>query len=106
MGSLSKGLDDKKLSSFNYNQINETDPDCIHCSHQSYCGVDTIDDLSRYQRIDLPKHQTDFCENNMSKFDSVFARLLECKPRDFYNISGHLTNVFTVDPFFGRYIYD
>ena len=106
MGNLSDGLDKDKISSFNYNQINETDPDCIHCSHQPYCGIDTVDDLSRYQRIDMPKHQTDFCESNMSKFDHIFTRLLECKPRDFYNISGHLTNVFSIDPFFGRYIYD
>jgi His-Xaa-Ser system radical SAM maturase HxsB len=106
MGNLRNGINNEKLAAFNYNQINETDPDCIHCAHQSYCGVDTIDDLSRYQRIDIPKKDTDFCENNMSKFDHVFERLLDCKPSDFYNISGHLTDHYTIDPCFGRYIYD
>ena len=106
IGHVSRGIDDKKISEFNWNQISDVNQDCIHCSYQSYCGVDTVDDLSRYNRIDLPKSETSFCQNQISKFDDIFKRLISNNPKNIYNLSGHLSGIFTLNPPYGRIIYD
>ena len=106
IGNLTNGLDSKKIDNFNWNQISDTNPDCLHCTYQSYCGVDSVDDLSRYNRIDLPKHETSFCQSHISKFDDIFTKLISNNPANLYNISGHLNGIFNLNPPFGRIIYD
>jgi hypothetical protein len=47
----------------------------MHCPYQAYCGVDVVDDLSRYGRIDLPKHETSFCRRHTFVFGKIFELL-------------------------------
>ncbi|MGV1951064.1 His-Xaa-Ser system radical SAM maturase HxsB [Agrobacterium vitis] len=72
VGNLRDGLDQAKLVVLNEEATNTFHPDCIHCPYQSACGIDLIDDLSRYGRIDMPKHQTAFCRRHTSIFDKIF----------------------------------
>ena len=69
-------------------------------------GVDSVDDLSRYNRIDLPKYETSFCQSHISKFDDIFTKLISNNPANLYNISGHLNGIFNLNPPFGRIVYD
>jgi His-Xaa-Ser system radical SAM maturase HxsB len=77
IGELSGGIDYEKLGSLNQSAMNEVHPDCIHCSYGPFCGIDLIDDLSRYGRIDMPKHETAFCKRNLDLFDLLFAKIKE-----------------------------
>jgi len=106
LGNIFDGLDSEKISNYNWNQISDVNSDCIHCSYQPYCGIDTVDDLSRYNRIDLPKIKTNFCQNNLRKFDDIFSRILSNKPENILNITGHLTGIFSTIPPFSDIIYD
>ena len=106
IGNILTSIDTKKLNEFNWNQISDNNPDCVHCAYQPYCGIDCVDDLSRYNRIDIPKFETSFCQNQMAKFNDIFERVLSNNPVNIYNITGHLTKIFTLKPSFGRVIYD
>jgi hypothetical protein len=53
----------------------------MHCPYQPYCGIDVIDDISRYGRIDVPKHETDFCRRHMHLFDKAFELLYSDDPK-------------------------
>ncbi len=75
MGNVHDGLDPSVVEVLNSEALNIFDADCVHCPYQAFCGVDLIDDLSRYGRIDLPRHQTDFCRRHMGIFDLVFELL-------------------------------
>lgn len=106
IGSLEKGLDSNKINHLNYNQFNETDPDCIHCAYQQYCGIDNIDNISRYNSVDLPKQETFFCNTNMFYFNEIFKKISNKKNQDIFNINGHLTDIFSNDNFFKNHYYD
>ena len=106
IGNVLSGIDEKKINEFNWNQISDTNPDCIHCSHQAFCGVDSVDDLSRYNRIDIPKKETAFCQNQIAKFDDIFLKLISNDPSNVYNFTGHLNGIFTLNPPYGNIIYD
>ena len=75
VGSLKDGLDEAKITLLNSSALNETNPDCIHCAYMPFCGIDTIDDLSRYNRIDIPKADTWFCNKQMFLFDWIFEKV-------------------------------
>lgn len=75
IGQVETGIDSDRVALLNSNSLNNFDPDCIHCPYQPYCGTDTVDDLSRYGRIDLPRHQTWFCARQMALFDKAFTLL-------------------------------
>lgn len=81
MGNVRTGLNRRSLAALNAEASNNFHPDCVHCPYQPYCGVDLIDDLSRYGRIDLPKHQTDFCQRHLRIFDKVFELLYSTDPK-------------------------
>ncbi|PYE22630.1 His-Xaa-Ser system radical SAM maturase HxsB [Rhizobium sp. PP-CC-3A-592] len=81
VGHIASGIDQSKVDALNEEASNNFHPDCVHCVYQPFCGVDLIDDLSRYGRIDLPKHQTDFCQRHMAIFDKVFELLYSEDPR-------------------------
>lgn len=81
IGDIFKGVDEKKLAILNENSANDFDPDCIHCVYQPFCGVDVIDDISRYGRTDLPRHMTDFCRRHMAIFDKIFSMIYSDDPK-------------------------
>jgi radical SAM protein with 4Fe4S-binding SPASM domain len=73
IGDVSQGIDNKKRADLNASSFNHLDPDCIHCAYQAYCGVDTVDDVSRYGRIDIPRGSTWFCQRHTDIFDMAFS---------------------------------
>jgi His-Xaa-Ser system radical SAM maturase HxsB len=75
VGDIFSGLDEEKIETLNMDAVNETHPDCIHCAYLPFCGVDIIDDLSRYGRIDLPKSETWFCNKQTFFFDWIFDKV-------------------------------
>lgn len=75
IGSMASGFDEEKLAQLNHLAMNEIHPDCVHCAYLPYCGIDVIDDISRYGRIDIPKHETWFCRRQTSLFDLVFGKV-------------------------------
>jgi len=75
IGSLSAGLDHDRISAFDDAATNSADPDCIHCAYQPFCGIDPVDDISRYGRVDLPRHLTEHCRLHMGLFDFAFELL-------------------------------
>lgn len=72
IGSVFGGLNQERLQILNANADNNFHEDCGQCAFQPFCGVDVIDDLSRYGRIDLPKHETIFCRRHMALFTRIF----------------------------------
>jgi radical SAM protein with 4Fe4S-binding SPASM domain len=81
IGSLEDGIDASKVAALNSNVSNFDDPDCVHCVYKAYCGLDPIDDLSRYGRVDLPRHQTDHCKSHLDLFDYAFSLLYSADPK-------------------------
>ncbi len=81
MGDVSTGVSPETIDSLNVEALNNFHPDCVHCPYQAFCGVDLVDDISRYGRIDLPKHLTDFCQRHMSIFDRIFAMIYSDDPK-------------------------
>ncbi len=75
IGTMMEGFDDKKVAQLNLHAVNQTHPDCIHCAYMPYCGIDVIDDISRYGRTDIPKHETWFCHRHISLFDLIFEKV-------------------------------
>ncbi len=75
VGDIFQGLDEAKIDALNADAMNETHSDCVHCAFLPYCGIDVIDDLSRYKRIDLPKADTWFCNKQTFFFDWIFDKV-------------------------------
>lgn len=81
MGNVRTGPEEIVIATLNEEAFNNFHPDCVHCPYQAYCGVDLVDDLSRYGRIDMPKHLTDFCQRHTYLFDKVFELLYSDDPK-------------------------
>ncbi|MBO9102184.1 MULTISPECIES: His-Xaa-Ser system radical SAM maturase HxsB [unclassified Rhizobium] len=81
MGNVRTRLQRRVIDTLNSEASNISDPDCIHCPYQAFCGVDLVDDLSRYGRIDMPKHLTHFCQRHTAIFDKVFELLYSNDPK-------------------------
>lgn len=81
MGNVQTGLDRTALDILNAEASNNFHPDCVHCPYQAFCGVDLVDDLSRYGRIDVPKHLTDFCQRHTHIFDKIFELIYSADPK-------------------------
>ena len=75
IGTMMEGFDAEKVAQLNLHAVNQVHPDCIHCAYMPYCGIDIIDDISRYGRTDIPKHETWFCQRHISLFDLVFEKV-------------------------------
>jgi His-Xaa-Ser system radical SAM maturase HxsB len=75
IGHVRSGVARDVVETLNAASLNSFDPDCVHCPYQPFCGSDIIDDISRYGRIDVPKHDTWFCRRHTSLFDKVFELL-------------------------------
>ncbi len=69
IGTVDAGIDLPKRNLFNQHSTNVGDPACDACTYQPFCGRDLIDDLSRYGRIDPPRHETFFCQRHLAMFD-------------------------------------
>ena len=72
IGHVRDGIRREVVETLNAASLNTFDPDCVHCAYQPFCGSDVIDDISRYGRVDVPKHETWFCRRHTSLFDKVF----------------------------------
>ena len=75
LGELGSAIDAKKVNNLNWHSMNQVEPDCLHCAYMPYCGIDIIDDLSRYNRIDNPKFDSWFCRRHMMIFDFIFDKI-------------------------------
>jgi His-Xaa-Ser system radical SAM maturase HxsB len=80
VGRVATGIDQKKVAMLNGSSLNNFDPDCIHCAYQPFCGSDVVDDISRYGRVDIPRHETWFCRRQTSIFDKVFELIYRDDP--------------------------
>ena len=75
IGNFDEGIDKKKVEQFNKMQNNEEYEFCRKCAYQSFCGVDVVDDLSRYHSVNYEKSETHFCKMRMSTFDYIFSKI-------------------------------
>lgn len=80
IGHVVTGLDHGVLDQLNRYSDNRSDPTCRDCVYQAVCGRDLIDDISRYGRIDGPRHQTRHCRRHMSLFDYLMGKLAQGSP--------------------------
>ena len=71
IGDVFKGLDESKIAQINHHSTNNFNETCIDCVYQSFCGVDLVDDISRYGSIDIRKADTWFCKYHLALFDKV-----------------------------------
>lgn len=72
IGHVSTGWTGERRDTLNAHADNRADPTCGTCAYQPFCGRDLVDDISRYGRIDVPRHETEFCRRHMAMFDLVF----------------------------------
>jgi His-Xaa-Ser system radical SAM maturase HxsB len=75
LGRIGGELNYERIRDLNSQSFNNIDPDCQHCVYQPYCGSDVVDDLSRYGRIDIPRHDTYFCRRQTDLFDLATSLL-------------------------------
>ena len=80
VGHVASGLDADRIAQMDGAVSNMDDPDCRHCVYQPYCGADPTDDLSRYGRVDLPRHLTRHCRAHLALFDLAFELLYSTDP--------------------------
>ncbi|MEX0709359.1 MAG: His-Xaa-Ser system radical SAM maturase HxsB [Woeseia sp.] len=85
VGDLTDGVDSAKILSLNSAGVNQVHEDCLHCVYMPFCGIDIVDDISRYGRIDLPKADTWFCNRHMFMFDFLFQKV-QSKQRDWLDL--------------------
>lgn len=90
VGTVFTGIDKTKLEALNGHAANHFHEDCIHCAYQPYCGVDLVDDLSRYGRIDMPKGDTVFCQRHLFVFGKAFDLLYSADPAVHHSLAGWL----------------
>jgi His-Xaa-Ser system radical SAM maturase HxsB len=77
VGTLEEALNKKKINELNFSSMNQVEPDCVHCVYMPFCGIDIIDDMSRYNRVDSPKLDSWFCRRHMATFDLIFKKIEE-----------------------------
>lgn len=72
IGNVIEGWDTPARAALDRASTSDGDPACEECTYQAFCGRDIVDDISRYGRIDMPRHETDFCRRHLSLFDFAF----------------------------------
>ena len=75
VGHLDGGVDRQKVEELNFSAMNQIHEDCTHCAYMPFCGIDIVDDMSRYGRMDVMKADTWFCRRHMFLFDFIFERV-------------------------------
>lgn len=86
IGNARDGMDWDAISARIPSALNNFDPDCIHCTYQAFCGSDPVDDISRYRRVDLPRHETWFCGRQQSVFDKAMSLIYSADDRDRFSV--------------------
>jgi His-Xaa-Ser system radical SAM maturase HxsB len=86
IGSVKEGWASAARDTLNARSSNFDDPACQRCAFQPYCGRDLIDDISRYGRIDTPRHETEFCRRHTHIFDLIFRMIYEGDPAVTYSL--------------------
>lgn len=87
IGDVLSGVDDAKRDLLNAHSTNAGDPECERCPYQAFCGRDIVDDLSRYGRIDLPRHETFFCQRHLAMFDLAMKLIYSDDPATQYSLA-------------------
>ena len=87
LGDVATGWDSETRRLLDRHSTNQGDPACEACAYQPYCGRDLIDDLARYGRIDLPRHETEFCKRHLHMFDLAFELLDATDPATRYSVA-------------------
>ena len=72
IGDVRSGWAGERRDLLNRHVANDDDPACSRCAFQPYCGRDVVDDVARYGRIDVPRHETEFCRRHTHMFDLAF----------------------------------
>ena len=75
LGNLETAFDTEKSRELNQSAVHQVHHDCIHCVYKPFCGIDIVDDLSRYERVDFYKHDSWFCGRQTFAFDFIFSKL-------------------------------
>lgn len=99
IGDVFRGWASEQRELLNAHATNESDPACSRCAYQPYCGRDLVDDIARYGRIDLPRHETEFCRRHLHLFDLAFQLLGEDDPAVRYSLARWLRLDGTPDAF-------
>lgn len=87
IGDVATGIDVGKRDLLNAHSSNAGDPECERCPYQAFCGRDIVDDLSRYGRIDLPRHETFFCQRHLTMFDLAMKLVYWDDPATQYSLA-------------------
>jgi His-Xaa-Ser system radical SAM maturase HxsB len=87
IGTVSEGWQGETRDLLNLHATNQFDPTCQRCAYQPYCGRDLVDDIARYGRIDVPRHETEFCRKHLHLFDFIFELIYEEDPAVQHSLS-------------------
>jgi len=87
IGDIASGWETEARDTLNRHASNQDDPACRQCAYQPYCGRDLIDDIARYGRIDMPRHETEFCRRHLRIFDFIFSLVYDDDPATDYSLS-------------------
>lgn len=87
IGTVADGWASEARDVLTLHATNQFDQACARCAWQPYCGRDLIDDIARYGRIDLPRHETAFCRRHMHLFDLVFDLIYSDDPKVRYSLA-------------------
>lgn len=87
IGDVWQGFDSEMRQTLNSHSTTHGDPACDACLYQPFCGRDLVDDLSRYGRIDLPRHDTFFCQKHLHLFDLCMRLIYSDEPATSYSLA-------------------
>ena len=87
IGDVWQGFDSEARQTMDAHSTTHGDPACDACLYQPFCGRDLVDDLSRYGRIDLPRHDTFFCQKHLHLFDMCMRLIYSDDPATSYSLA-------------------
>lgn len=87
IGDVFTGWSTETRDILNRHATNQFDSACTRCAFQPFCGRDIVDDLARYGRIDLPRHETAFCRRHMHLFGFIFELIYSDDPAVQYSLA-------------------
>ena len=106
IGDLFEGLNEEKISVLNSKSSNINDPVCNKCSYQAFCGVDNIDNISRYGTTDIATEDSHFCKTHMNIFDYIFKKLADRDEAFLKSSSLCLTGKYEIATIWGGHHFD
>ena len=87
IGDVWRGFESEMRRTLDIHSTTHGDPACDVCLYQPFCGRDLVDDLSRYGRIDLPRHDTFFCRKHLHLFDLCMQLIYSDDPATSYSLA-------------------